>query len=131
MTTKHTPTPWKVNKEVDENCKGGCGIESEKDIVVSVGCGDCLTFAHEYLTVANAEFIVRACNNHGALLAALKQAQITLDRICDWLANDYQVTHASDCGLQDGPWRCTCFVSTAPDARDSVESAIAAAEKKA
>ena len=62
------------------------------------------------------------------LVEALRAAQIPLDRLCDWLAHDRYATHASGCACSpDGTGDCTCFVSSAPDGRDAVEAALAAA----
>ena len=66
-TPKHAPTPWKAS---GKTIKGNTCRDSSKVTIARVdsrgkfvpGCDE-----------ANAEFIVRACNNHDALLAALKE----------------------------------------------------------
>jgi len=65
MTAKHTPTPYKLVQ-----VQGGFGLISNDN--------------NEYVTTiyqrdnnqvkANAEFIVRACNNHNKLVEALERA---------------------------------------------------------
>ena len=72
MTASHTPTPWVVEKN---------SVNAENGSVVSIAeCGfsapgqswsgtDYSTSEHQ---AANAEFIVRACNSHDDLMAALE-----------------------------------------------------------
>jgi hypothetical protein len=79
MTASHTPTPWVVEKN---------SVNAENGSVVSIAeCGlsapgqswsgtDYSTREHQ---AANAEFIVRACNSHDQLVAALKAALATIE----------------------------------------------------
>ena len=60
MSTTHTPTPWTVN---------GSFIQSDKKTVANVGDWNTRLDVDE----ANAAFIVRACNSHAALVAALER----------------------------------------------------------
>jgi hypothetical protein len=74
MTVSHTPTPWAVEKN---------SVNAENGSVVSIAeCGfsvpgqswsgtDYSTKEHQ---AANADFIVRACNSHDLLVAALADA---------------------------------------------------------
>lgn len=64
----HTPTPWIFNQN-----KGCIEVNGEKLLVngVSLPCGNHPESNH---ATANAQFIVRACNAHDELVAALKLA---------------------------------------------------------
>ena len=71
MATKHTPTPWRrstTNPFAINTAEGGA---SRAIAEVSTGewMPDVFVGANE--AIANAEFIVRACNSHDELLAAL------------------------------------------------------------
>lgn len=66
--TKHTPTPWNV--EGRGNAKARCFIEAGEFRIV-----ECVTRDHD----ANAAFIVRACNAHDDLVAALREAHSALN----------------------------------------------------
>jgi hypothetical protein len=61
-TTQHTPTPW-VYDEVTRQI-----WDAQKCTIVDMDYSDQLPDAD----VANAAFIVRACNSHEQLVAALK-----------------------------------------------------------
>jgi len=64
----HTPTPWKA----EEN-----RVFQIKHPTFRIAI--CTSNSADYLEEkANAEFIVRACNNHDELLEALKESQIAL-----------------------------------------------------
>lgn len=67
---QRTPGPWTVKPL--ELYEGGTGLE-----IVNRG-GEVITDNQTYypkpITEANAEFIVKACNNHDALVEALKEA---------------------------------------------------------
>ena len=72
MTTQHTPTPWKVLQAGDPSGvprvtsdKGGVAV-----ICVNRYMGEKGPSAEES---ANAAFIVRACNAHDELVAALRE----------------------------------------------------------
>lgn len=90
METKHTILPWRV-LSVTEG-------PNKVPRIASAGGGIAILCVNRYLgepgpskqEVANAEFIVRACNSHDELLAALKAAerllmQIYCDSECDRL----------------------------------------------
>lgn len=70
--TKGTPLPWEVHEVEDAGevisrgfrQVGGMGINTGEDV--------------ELFSKADAEFIVRACNSHDALVAALKESQTVL-----------------------------------------------------
>jgi len=77
MTTQHTPTPWKVLQAGDPSGvprvtsdKGGVAV-----ICVNRYMGEKGPSAEES---ANAAFIVRACNAHDELVAALTLAKYVL-----------------------------------------------------
>ena len=79
-TPKHAPTPWKAS---GKTIKGNTCRDSSKVTIARVdsrgkfvpGCDE-----------ANADFIVRACNNHDALLAALKDTVCRLTELRDCTA---------------------------------------------
>ena len=76
MTTKHTPTPWEItNSGYDDN------------LIYKIQIGtSARTIAYAYSSdgdkqreqVANAAFIVHACNMHDELVAALRVARTLL-----------------------------------------------------
>ena len=59
MAEKYSPLPWRVK-------------DSDGYAVIKDGRGECVTFIDAGPEMADAEFIVRAVNNHAELLAALK-----------------------------------------------------------
>ena len=61
----HTPTPWHLHKV------------SERDYNIGDSNDSCIATA--YWNEANAEFIVKACNSHDALLEALKAFEHAFD----------------------------------------------------
>jgi len=63
--TEHTKTPWRVSPD-------WCDIESFHTDDNTVQFGICQLYADES-SRANAEFIVKACNNHDALVRALER----------------------------------------------------------
>lgn len=76
MTQKHTPTPWKIDTALDgkpiifADADGGhvvCQMAYER------GENDYGAFTNHEI---NAEFIVRACNSHDDLVAALEQINV-------------------------------------------------------
>jgi len=87
MEAKHTPTPWYIwehGTDTDPSCK----IFAEKaGIVQTIGGND----------EANAQFIVRACNNFDDLLEALKEYQQVIERAKDLLTGD----SCNDIGIYD------------------------------
>lgn len=77
MTTEHTPTPWKANLTHNEPC-----------VYAGTGSGRGIAYMQAENTphiensaerAANAAFIVRACNAHEDLVAALREAQAALN----------------------------------------------------
>lgn len=82
----HTPGPWRVAHARNFYCET-CDLEDAVDaegfvpgihiLAPSGRPSEHLLIAEmgTHPTEANAEFIVRACNNHGELLAALKRLQ--------------------------------------------------------
>lgn len=68
---QHTPTPWKYDKESNRiYAKGGADWIYTLDEGVALESDE----QHE----ANAAFIVKACNSHGALVAALRSCRMQL-----------------------------------------------------
>jgi len=82
--TQHSPLPWNVggpNLPSVGGEEGACGVEDREGMTI------CDTWPSAnvdsdspLLARANAEFIVRACNNHEALLDALRTIEAL---ICD------------------------------------------------
>ena len=68
MKTKHTPLPWHFQDEYiradSEN------MDDSGNVVADVYCKPSTT--HAEIMEANAAFIVRACNSHDELVAALE-----------------------------------------------------------
>lgn len=86
MTTKHTPTPWKLTRRdvpqatafdtyaEGSDCSSISGvIESARGTFVADTQTEGKTGASKVIALRNAEFIVRACNAHEALSAALRK----------------------------------------------------------
>lgn len=71
---KHTPTPWKTEKNKDAYA-GGTGILPRKHSGHYVG----VMFRSNPNEANDAEFIVRACNAHEELLEATKNAVVFLE----------------------------------------------------
>ena len=108
-TPAHTPTPWKV-------IKGGVIIYAQRnpggrktylaDVSQDPGINQ---------SIANAAFIVRACNSHAGLVAALEQAVTEMDDVLDHLSRmDFQKPY-------------TCTLRTA---LDQARAALAAAKEQ-
>lgn len=77
MTTQHTPTPWKhIGREIWVQTPEGERLltRSEEEIPTSWGLN-----ASSDVAIANAAFIVRACNAHEELQAILNQALYYVD----------------------------------------------------
>jgi YD repeat-containing protein len=75
--TQHTPVPWSI-AGVSVNPHEGHVIESDSadGRTIAWTCNSLDNNGEEYISqedIANAEFIIRACNSHDALLAALMQ----------------------------------------------------------
>lgn len=81
--TKHTPTPWEWLR--DDRCTSklkGCVVHAGSAIVAEVLAKAMINSQSK--SEANAEFIVRACNSHDALVDALKKMVIWHDSIHSW-----------------------------------------------
>lgn len=75
MTTEHTPTPWtfiQYNKELRGNYKPLYLVDANDNEFLYLGHG-----SPSQLELA--EKIVRACNAHEDLVAALREAQAALN----------------------------------------------------
>lgn len=68
MTVSHTPTPWKLYPHLF----GQIESQDETKLITRAGRVDPVTDLDQCERAANAEFIVRACNSHDQLVAALK-----------------------------------------------------------
>jgi hypothetical protein len=69
MKAEHTPIPWRLVKFAPMN------VTAESKVVANCACYSDNTADPEALhdeLLANAEFIVRACNSHDRLVEALK-----------------------------------------------------------
>lgn len=94
---KHTPTPWHINHDRNEqpNIYG-----PTNDDWVAVCPHQCVQQL-QVIANANAEFIVRACNAHDELLEALKSASAAAcDAYCEREVDEHgyaEVAHAPDC----------------------------------
>lgn len=85
---KHTPTPWAVRETVMHGTRyGGLWIEPEdaEYLVPLSGSGGAKSYTSRIIDIqdhdhndANARFIVRAVNNHEALISALKSARAVI-----------------------------------------------------
>lgn len=76
QTAKHTPLPWK-SEVPPSSCFTCRAIRGENgEYIAKIGHMDFSQGVFE--DVANAEFIVRACNSHYELVEALKQAEIAI-----------------------------------------------------
>ena len=84
--TKHTPTPWNAYKPTGSRWHIGSS-DSSHLIIGKINDDNSHTLAK-----ANAEFIVRACNNFDALVEALKRISKG-EGAC---SRDH-LTHASNC----------------------------------
>jgi hypothetical protein len=75
--TTHTPGPWKVDPSTafNEALISARGVE-----IGLLYCSDGADDETELPGIANAEFIVRACNAHDELVAALQMVQ----RVVEW-----------------------------------------------
>ena len=99
--TPHSPLPWRIEVHPD----------NDVTYIRPAGDGDFWVDAMPmYHDGRNAEFIVRACNTHGDLLAALKEARI-------FIAKDYP-----DSSRAAGNW------PTVTPVIDRIDAAIAKAE---
>ena len=75
MTTQRTPGPWSVAKEGERLAFPECCITATNGRPIASTIYPLALPTWRSEDVLNAEFIVRACNNHEALLAALKSCQ--------------------------------------------------------
>ncbi len=88
--SKHTPTPWKAVPQHNASSYGHLGIiiEGDTEHPISQAIGNVyvcdvipvLKYSSNYEAEANAEFIVRAVNNHEQLLAACIKQKALMDQ---------------------------------------------------
>lgn len=79
---KHTPTPWRVN--FSDGSGDGKYITAKHDAIVKLrwGCSCCEdTSELSQNEKANRDFIVRACNNHDALVDELKRSHSIISKL--------------------------------------------------
>lgn len=79
MTTKHTPTPWFLSGPHND---GSAGIYTTANPSV-----DSSVAAFSDVGEANAAFIVRACNAHDELVAALENT-LQFAKACQHMSED-------------------------------------------
>ena len=74
---KHTPTPWRIGRNGTDYCvfAGEDGLVADCD-TSDDACGN-------KTDIANAAFIVRACNSHQALVDALKDLRGRFLLVCE------------------------------------------------
>lgn len=107
--TKHTQLPWKVS-EVSGWPSDICDADGEL-----LATAYPMTIGGEDAGEANAAFIVRACNAHDQLVAALKL-------LCDTI--DAHEIESLSCD-RDGEKYCDCLRSNAAAARAALTAAEA------
>lgn len=82
MSDAHTPTPWKYYWR-EEDGIADCGIFQEKRAGHAYSIARCPKYQSREQWEVNAAFIVRACNSHDKLVAALSSL---LNGEGDWTA---------------------------------------------
>ena len=91
MKTEHTPIPWDISSS--------CLICNEEGKILAnlipLGLMELDVTLDE--AVANAEFIVKAVNNHDKLVEILRQTKDNLTEILDFLTNE---PDKADCVIQ-------------------------------
>lgn len=80
MNTKHTPSPWKVCSTYAQAQKGHGYIAAWSDQELPIATVKPLHLDPEE-SRANMDFIVRACNRHDELVAALESCESILSAI--------------------------------------------------
>ena len=75
---KHSPLPW------ESKCVGTHDDEGNQVDMYDITNGAGEHPVASYVTKADAEFIVRACNSHGALVGALAELMETIPDLTDW-----------------------------------------------
>jgi len=102
--TGHTPVPWSIGKR-RWITSGDVDIARIHD-VSRIG---------EAEAVANAEFIVRACNSHDALLEALERAYQALSDIINASGTcECNISHGLGRGPRDSDDYCKCPLGEGP-----------------
>lgn len=116
--SKHTPLPWKAGELETSDGEIYIWTDAEDKFIASVKDED----DDGQDTLANAEFIVRACNCHEELLAACKAVAAALDRIQQdgtivWL-------HGDDCPVHESASeRLAWVIDKAEDKSDATPGA--------
>lgn len=75
MDLKHTPTPWETSDAFGPTEGGTCIKAAADDNMIA----SCTGYYGRATAIANAALIVRACNSHHQLVAALKDAKVLLE----------------------------------------------------
>lgn len=89
ISTQHTPGPWTESKAYAGTIHG---TRAGKQTAYAVAAAHGMTTAEQD---ANAEFIIRACNSHAELVAALEMAVERLDYTVSALARGTSVSIGS------------------------------------
>ena len=97
MDLKHTPTPWKL----DPHLFGQIESQDETKLIARAGRVEPVTDLDQCERAANAEFIVRACNSHDQLVAALWHAEAALSSCYDMTQWPADGTTDQDKALSD------------------------------
>jgi hypothetical protein len=105
MAAQHTPTPWQVDSGDElaiQSVEGGAQIATVlgPDDFLCRDDDDDEVFEEE--CEANAAFIVRACNAHDDLVAALKSALAYVDAEAMLKDDDLHVSSVKCMDLRDG-----------------------------
>lgn len=86
MTTKHTPTPWRTNSKNARRIFERKGLIVANCVLPDFGNASGKT---SETAAANAAFIVRACNAHSDLVAALESVLPLADAWADGKAGSH------------------------------------------
>jgi len=97
MDLKHTPTPWETSDAFGPAESGTCIKAAADDNMIA----SCTGYYGRATTIANAEFIVRACNSHDQLVAALWHAEAALSSCYDMTRWPADGTTDQDKALSD------------------------------
>ncbi len=102
--SEHTPIPWKAHSRYAEILSG---LDRNGCVAVFRDSG-LITKAE---AMANRDFVLRACNSHDDLLAALELAEQGSEGLCPVCLEWYE-EHGSDCKLKAAIDKAHDVVST-------------------
>lgn len=89
--SEHTPTPYDF---IPELSSGNTKIWADRECV-----GIIYQQGYPDSSAENAEFIVRACNSHNGLLAALEEAEWGTEELCPSCGAFSQDGHSGSCSI--------------------------------